>query len=107
MRFTFPGGASMSFQPIMWQSFGTGQSFDPKDILFGSHVTVGPQWKTYRHTFNVPSISGKTISTVGDDYIGIGFESPGLMGIVDIANVRITENATGGNDGIVSTGCTS
>lgn len=98
MRFVMAGGPSMSFRPIMWQSFGGGQPFTLNDIFGGAWVPAGPNWHTYRQTFTLPSVAGRIISKYGDDYIGVGFDSSGLMGIVDVANIRLAPHPDSATD---------
>ena len=51
------------------QIFGTGGSSTVYINL--PTYTLTPNWQQYVWTFQVPSISGKTVGTTGDDYFGI------------------------------------
>jgi hypothetical protein len=50
---------SISFQPYLIQSFGSGGSGD--NAIAGTSVTLTTSWVRYTQTFSVPSVSGKTI----------------------------------------------
>ncbi|QIG72885.1 putative phage tail fiber protein [Rhizobium phage RHph_Y65] len=55
------------------QSFGTGGSpssnvdFAPKKVLLSS------SWQKFSYTINIPSVSGKTLGSNGDHYLGLRF----------------------------------
>jgi hypothetical protein len=51
------------------QLFGTGGSPSSAVVVNGQSTTISTSWARYSFTFNVPSISGKTIGTAGDDSV--------------------------------------
>ena len=53
------------------QQFGTGGSPSSRVPTYAGQVTLSTSWARYSVTVAVPSISGKTIGTVGDDFLGI------------------------------------
>jgi hypothetical protein len=60
------------------QFFGTGGS--PSAVVTGSvatntvkKFTLSTSWVRYSHTFTIPSISGKTLGTNNDSYLGLVF----------------------------------
>ena len=92
-------GLAKGFNVFIFQVFGTGGS--PS-----SQVTTGPisfscttSWARHAFTFNIPSITGKTIGTNGNDYIEVLFqEASGFSTFtLDIARAQLEQgpNATG------------
>jgi hypothetical protein len=55
----------------MTQSFGTGGSPSAALNTGVGAVTLSTSWASYSLTYNVPSISGKTLGTNGNDYLGV------------------------------------
>ena len=55
----------------LYQGFGTGGS--PSDLVFipGQTVTLTSSWAAFALTFSVPSITGKTLGTNNDDFLGL------------------------------------
>ena len=54
------------------QYFGVGGSPTPATVLYSQ--AIDDTWTYYSETFTVPSISGTTIGTGGDDYLLIGLQ---------------------------------
>jgi hypothetical protein len=89
------------------QSFGTGGSPSTRVDEIGSQlVALTTSWTKYTITVDLPSISGKTLGTNGDDYLGLVFwfdagsdydaisASLGQQsGIFDIAQVQLEEGS--------------
>lgn len=88
------------------QSFGTGGSPDAFDSFSTQLVALTTSWTKYTITLDIPSISGKTLGTNGDDYLGLLFwfdagsaydarsASVGQQsGIFDIAQVQLEEGS--------------
>lgn len=76
------------------QVFGTGGS--PSTGLWvnatGQQVTTTAIWTRYSVTFAIPSVTGKTLGTNGDDYTGLAF----------FYTSGATNNAAAGNIGVQS-----
>lgn len=74
---------TMPFSITLQQSLGTGGTGSPATVTTtitnssGTTVTTATSsWARYYATFTVPSLSGMTIGTAGDDYLSIGFNMP-------------------------------
>jgi hypothetical protein len=53
------------------QQFGTGGSPSSRVTTYAGQVTISTAWARYSVTVAVPSISGKTLGTAGDDYLSL------------------------------------
>ena len=90
------------------QNFGSGGT--PSALVSAARQTFNltTSWQKYTATFNIPSISGKTIGTNNNDSLGIGFYisagsgldartgqtgglSIGGTGTIDFANIQVEE----------------
>jgi hypothetical protein len=60
-----------SFAVDLYQQFGSGGSPSSQVDIAGSKTAVTTSWARYSFTFNVPSLSGKTIGTDNNDHLGI------------------------------------
>ena len=75
------------------QEFGTGGTPSSTNYVDGSNITLTSSWQKFTQTFNVPSVSGKTLGTNGNDYLGvalawqIGTETAAYT--IDIAQVQL------------------
>jgi hypothetical protein len=56
-----------------YQSFGTGGSPSSAVIISAQTVTLTSSWAAFAVTISVPSISGKTLGTNGNDLLGLRF----------------------------------
>lgn len=56
-----------------YQSFGTGGSFSVPTFATPVTVTLGTSWTPFAAVITVPSITGKTLGTNGNDYFGLFF----------------------------------
>jgi hypothetical protein len=74
------------------QLFGTGGSPSSAVVVNGQSATISTSWARYSFTFSVPSISGKTIGTAGDDsvqfeiFVSAGADFATRSGTVGIQN---------------------
>jgi len=85
---TNPGGGHFNWQ--LWQRFGTGGSSTVNDG--DTTLTVTSTWTRYTHTFNLGSMSGKTIGT--SSFLDLMIRQPAgdtsaAAWSVDIANVQL------------------
>jgi hypothetical protein len=77
------------------QSFGTGGSPSGSVLTNAGSVTLSTAWTRFNVTVAVPSISGKTIGSSGDDYIGLslftslGSSFTGRAGSIGLQNATI------------------
>ena len=56
------------------QSFGTGGTPSTPVLEIGvQHISLTTEWQKFEITIAVPSISGKTLGTNGDDFIDVSF----------------------------------
>lgn len=80
------------------QVFGTGGSpSGAVSATIQSGVALTTAWQKFQYTFTVPSISGKTLGTAGNDYLGINFGLPSAQGnmTLDLSHVSlVVGNAT-------------
>lgn len=58
-----------SIAPVLQQVFGTGGSPSATVQTNGTPIAITTSWVRYSQTFNVPSISGKTLGTNNNDLI--------------------------------------
>jgi hypothetical protein len=56
---------------IAFQSFGTGGSPSASVSTISTAQTISTSWVRYSFTIAVPSISGKTLGTAGDDHLAL------------------------------------
>lgn len=87
-----PGGGSFSVDATQW--FGTGGS--PSTSVVTNVTTSGvltSSWQRFEYTFTVPSVSGKTLGTNGDDsfwiQIGQQLDTSTDAWNIDISNVQL------------------
>ena len=89
------------------QQFGTGGSPSAAVYVTPQKVSLTPSWSKYELTFDIPSISGKTIGTANDDRLQIHFwfsagsdnntrsDTLGLQsGTIDIAQVQVEKGSS-------------
>jgi len=87
------------------QVFGTGGSPSSSVFSYVGQATLSTSWQRFTFQFNVPSISGKTLGTASDDYLGLNlwtsagsdFNSrTGSLGIqsatIDFWGVQVEQN---------------
>jgi hypothetical protein len=67
------GTAGKKMSVEMNQNFGTGGSPSSAVDINVGQVTLSTSWQKFTLTVNVPSISGKTLGTGNNDYLGFGF----------------------------------
>ena len=85
--------------------FGTGGSPSSSVFSYVGQATLSTSWQRFTFQFNVPSISGKTLGTASDDYLGLNlwtsagsdFNSrTGSLGIqsatIDFWGVQVEQN---------------
>lgn len=85
--------ASATTMPVvsLAQSFGTGGS--PSTAVFttaASSVSITTSWQRFTYSVTLPSITGKTLGSDGNDWMGLIFEMPlNATFNIDIAQVQI------------------
>ena len=84
---TNPAGGNLNIQ--VSQNFGTGGSPSSVVALTEQTLTVTGTWTKYDFQFTLPSLTGKTKGTAGDDYIAIFIRQP------DVATGAWTADFTG------------
>jgi hypothetical protein len=67
------GTAGKKMSVEITQNFGTGGSPSSAVDINVGQVTLSTSWQRFTLTVNVPSISGKTLGTGNNDYLGFGF----------------------------------
>jgi hypothetical protein len=81
--------ATLNLGVSLYQMFGTGGSPSTTVTLNGQRVTLTGGWTRYSVTFNIPSIIGMTLGTVGD-YTGLRFwYSAGSTNAAQSGNVGV------------------
>lgn len=75
------------------QNFGTGGSPSASVSAAAPTVVLTANWSKVQVVFDLPSLSGKTIGTDGNDFIDFGFGMPTAEGnyTLDIAHVSLVE----------------
>lgn len=82
--------AAADYQMTLRQHFGSGGTPSGDVETAAQTVSVGTSFMRESLTFDVPTLAGKTIGTNGDDYLALGFESPGAAAFtVDISRVQL------------------
>lgn len=66
---------TLDVTPFATQNFGTGGSPSGTVATTGSVQTITASWQKFIVLFSVPSITGKTLGTGGDDYLAVGIET--------------------------------
>ncbi len=90
LSFYAVGGTSFSVDTEIEQNFGTGGSPSTAVTTAGSTASVTTSWTRFTHTITIPSISGKTLGTGGDDYLAIRFKLPAASSVVlSLADVQV------------------
>jgi len=80
--------ATQTITPKISQQFGSGGSTAVDVSSTPSTISVGTNWQKYTVTFDVPSISGKTIGT--NNYLRVDFRLPANTAITfDVALVQL------------------
>jgi hypothetical protein len=81
--------------PLVKQKFGTGGSPSSDVNTAGDAQTVTTSWQKFTYTFDVPSISGKTLGTNGDDSLEARLTlENSWTGTLDIAQVQLNAGST-------------
>lgn len=78
---------TLSVTPRYTQVFGTGGSPSANVSTDGSAKTLTTTWQLFTDTVALPSISGKTLGTNGDDYLQVSL-SCGAAATVEVALVQ-------------------
>jgi hypothetical protein len=71
------------------QTFGTGGSPSSNVEITGMSLSLTSSWAPFAITFNIPSISGKTLGTNNNDYLNLLFDVSGLTMGVDYWGIHI------------------
>lgn len=64
---------SRTYALVLEQYFGTGGSPSTQVAAGQTTFSITSSFQYFSFTFNIPSISGKTLGTSGDDYFGVNF----------------------------------
>jgi hypothetical protein len=86
---TLPTGIKSSLR----QEFGSGGSPSSTVYVPSGNISLSSSWQKFTHTFTLPSVSGKTLGTAGNDYLGValgwqvGTETSAYT--IDIAQVQL------------------
>ncbi len=87
--------ATRTVTPIFTQYFGTGGSPSSQTATYGSAKTLTTSWANYTATVTLPSLSGKTIGTDGNDSIILTLQSSTVNATqtIDIWGVQVEEGS--------------
>ncbi len=66
--------AAQTFELELAQNFGTGGTPSP-EVALAQNLSLTTSWALYTATFTLASISGKTLGTGDDDYLGVRLNS--------------------------------
>ena len=81
---------STTVTPQVTQNFGTGGSPSAPVTVVGTVINPTGAFVQYTQTFTLPSISGKTLGTNGDDYLELRFLlSTGTTFTLDVAQAQL------------------
>lgn len=83
------GSGTSNWRVQVTQKFGTGGTPSSDVTTNSDNISVGDSWQRYSVTIDVPSISGKTIGTGGDDSLEISIQFPAAIGVRDVDNVQV------------------
>lgn len=85
------GTATLSVTPRLAQNFGVAGSAQVD--LDGTTMNLTTTWQRFTRTFDLASVSGKTINA--DNYLGVEFILPtGQLFVVDMSQCQLTEGAS-------------
>jgi len=74
VSFWAAASAALTISVNLYQAFGTGGSPSAQVVLAAQNCAITTAWGTrYSATFTLPSVSGKTLGTNGDDFTGLFF----------------------------------
>jgi len=81
---------TLSVTPEMRQNFGTTGSPSSEVATAGSALTITTTWTKFTQQIIVPTVSGKTLGTDGNDYLELVFKMPDSTTFdLDVANVAV------------------
>tara|TARA_R110000787_G_C13443394_1_gene446745 strand:- start:16253 stop:18679 length:2427 start_codon:yes stop_codon:yes gene_type:complete len=76
------------------QSFGTGGSPSTSvSTTLSTGTSITTSWVKHTFTVTLPSITGKTLGTAGDDYLELRFDCPYSVYSFDIAQVQLEKGS--------------
>lgn len=83
------------FNLFIIQFFGTGGSSSSQIVTNLASFNCGIPWSQHRFTLSIPSISGKTLGTAGNDYIEIVLQEGELFSTfaLDMAQVQLEKGS--------------
>ena len=84
-------GTDFDVEVYVVQNFGTGGSPSSEVVTLIDTESITSSWTKFEDTFTIPSVSGKTLGTNGDDYTEIRFlrNAGTAAGDLDISNVQL------------------
>src|SRR5690606_33394960 len=81
-----------------FQNFGTGGSPSTGVQVSAQNASLTTSWQRFDLTFDIPSISGKTLGTNNDDLLLLVFFMPlNVVMTIDIANIMVVEGESAGD----------
>jgi hypothetical protein len=90
VSFWMKANASRTVQVYLSQRFGTGGSPSVGVQGLEQQFTATTAWQKFTFTVTMPSISGKTLGTNGDDHLELGFvTNPNQTWTIDLAQVQV------------------
>ena len=84
-----------TFNLFIFQNFGTGGSPSSQVVTGPQAFNCAPSWSRHLFTFNIPSLSGKTVGSDGNDYVEIVLQESGSFSTftLDIAQVQLEKGS--------------
>ena len=84
-----------TFNLFIFQNFGTGGSPSSQVVAGPTAFNCGTSWSRHQFTFTIPSISGKTIGTAGNDYVEVVLQEAGSFSTftLDIAQAQLEKGS--------------
>jgi len=86
------GASTVVVNPLLRQHFGTTGSPSADVDTTATDITLTTSWQKFTRTITLPSISGKTLGSDGNDYLGLVLQFPSSATYsIDIAQVQVEE----------------
>ena len=84
-----------SFNLFIFQNFGTGGSPSSMVVTGPTAFNCTTSWSRHQFTFNIPSLSGKTVGADGNDYVEIVLQESGSFSTftLDLAQVQLEKGS--------------
>jgi hypothetical protein len=88
-------GLAKSFNIFIFQNFGSGGSPSSMVVIGPKAFSCTPSWSRHQFAFDIPSLSGKTVGTNGNDYVEIVLQESGSFSTftLDLAQIQVEKGS--------------